>query len=432
MTKITALTFGCSLNHADSEMMLGLLKQARFDIVEDPESADLIIINSCTVKHLAEKKLFRSIEEFKAKGKHIVVAGCVAQAHQEYLSSMLRDYSVIGTKQIANIVSIVNTTLDGNIIHALDINCDKRVCVPIVRRNPAIGIVPLAEGCVGDCSYCKTRQARGRLVSYSPGAIVQRVRTDVQQGCREIWLTSQDCGAYGQDIAENFVSLLKSVMKVEGDFKVRLGMSNPQHVLRYLPWLIEVFKEHAKPEGKLFNFIHIPVQSGDDLILKAMNRKYTVDEFRKIVTTLRNELPDITIATDVIVGFPGESDAQFQNSMKLVKDCQFDVINISRFWPRPGTRAASMPDQVHGQVSKVRSEQLKAVKDQMCAARNQFWKDWSGSIIIDEKGPTGGFIGRNYAYKPVAIQGNHSLGDVVEVKVTDTAAHHLGGAFNNA
>ncbi len=423
-TKISIITYGCSLNQSDSEMMLGLL-EPHYDLISDPDLADLIIVNSCTVKHLAEKKLFKTLKELKKMNKKIVVAGCVAQAHQEYLSSRLKDISVIGTRQIRNIKDVVQQTLDDFVVHAIDMDCDKRICVPVVRKNPFVGIVPLSEGCVGDCTYCKTRQARGRLTSYAPGAIVQRVRSDIQSGCKEIWLTSQDCGAYGQDIGENLPNLLKPIMEIDGDFKVRLGMANPNHIHKMMPWLLQIFKENATEQGKLFAFLHIPVQSGDNKILKAMNRRYTVEQFQEIVKEFRREIPKISIATDLIVGFPGETEEQFQNTLSLVKDMDFDVINISRFWPRPGTPAAALQNQIHGQVSKVRSEQLKLLKDQMCAKRNLIWKDWSGSIIIDEKGPTGGWIGRNFAYKPIAVPDPAKLGKKRTVKVTKTFAHHL-------
>ncbi|MFC1723406.1 tRNA (N(6)-L-threonylcarbamoyladenosine(37)-C(2))-methylthiotransferase [Nanoarchaeota archaeon] len=426
MTKIAIITFGCSLNQSDSETMLSLLKESDYQITQDQQEADLIIINSCTVKHLAEKKLFKTIENLQAQGKKLVIAGCVAQAHQEYLSSTLKHLSVIGTKQLQNIAHIVEETLNGNIIHAIDMDCDKRLCIPIIRRNPVVGIVPLSEGCLGNCTYCKTRQARGPLISYNPKAIKQRVEADLQSGCKEIWLTSQDCGAYGLDIDTNIITLLKSILEIKGDHKIRLGMSNPNHILQFLDPLIDIYKNHATEQGNLFCFLHIPIQSADNQILKAMNRKYTVEEFTHIVTSFRKAIPNITIATDIIVGFPGEAKQQFESSLQLIQDLNFDVMNISRFWSRPNTPAASLPNQIHGRDSKERSQIIKKAKDQSAAKRNQLWKDWQGKILIDEQGPTGGFIGRNYSYKPITIP-EANLGDSLIVTVQGPEAHFLKG-----
>ncbi len=427
MTKISAVTYGCSLNHSDTEAMLSHLKKAGHEIIEEPDNADLVLINSCTVKNLAEKKLFKAIKEFEAKGKKVIIAGCVAQAHQEYLSSRLQEYSVIGTRQINNVAEIVDSTLKGRTIHAIDMDCEKRICIPIIRKNPYVGIVPIAEGCLGNCTYCKTRFARGTIKSYEPEAIIQRIKTDIASGCKEIWLTAQDCGAYGAEIGTNLPELLNKVLEIYGDFKVRLGMANPNHIHKFLPEMIRIYKKHATEKGKLFAFIHLPVQSGSDEILKKMRRQYNTKQFKEIIIALRKEVPHITISTDIIVGFPGETEEQFKETLKLVEESDFDVINVSRFWARPGTEAAMMPNQIHGQVSKIRSEELNKIKNKKSKGRNQRWKEWEGTIIIDEKGTTGGWVGRNYAYKPVAVKGNYKLGQEAKVKIKGIHTHYLEG-----
>lgn len=427
--KIAFLTFGCTLNIADSEMMMGLLQRAGHSIVGSVDDADIVVVNGCSVKNLAETKFFKALRDAEAKGKKIVVAGCVAQAEPEYASTRLRNYSIIGTRQLNRIVHVVEETAAGNVVHALEWDKNERFNVPVVRRNPVVGIVPIAEGCLGECTYCKARLARGKLVSYDPEAIVKRVVADVRDGCKEIWLTSQDCGAYGKDIGTDIIALLREVCDVEGDFFVRLGMMNPNFALEYLDELVDVFKEN---KGKLFWFVHIPVQSGNDKILNLMNRKYSVADFVKVCSKLRKAMPEITIATDVICGFPQESILDFQSTKKIIKQVEPDVINISRFWPRPGTAAAGMEGQLHGRDTNQRSREMKKVKEEISLLRNRVWEGWKGKIVIDEKGSVGegeSWICRNFAYKPVALKGSFSLGESVEIRCLKAHRYHLEGAL---
>jgi len=425
MAKIAFLTFGCTLNFADSELMQGLLVKAGHSIVDSVDDAELVVVNSCSVKHLAEKKFFRSVADVVGAGKKVVCAGCVPQAEQSHLADSLVSYSVIGTKQLNKIVHVVEETLSGNVVHLLKQDANERLNVPKVRRNPVVGIVPISEGCLGECAYCKARFARGRLLSYDASAIVAQVKSDVASGCKEIWLTSQDCGAYGKDIDTNIVELLQKVCAVEGDFFVRLGMMNPNFALEFLDELISVFKEN---KGKLFWFIHLPVQAGSNKILKSMNRKYTKEDFTKVCHAFRESMPEICIATDVICGFPSETGSDFQETKELIKRVEPDIVNVSRFWPRPGTPAASMSGQLHGRDTNSRSREMEKVKEEVSLLRNKTWVGWQGQVIIDEKGSVGAeesWVGRNYAYKPVGLKGSFKFGSVIEIKVQKACTYHL-------
>jgi MiaB-like tRNA modifying enzyme len=433
MTKIAFKTFGCTLNQADSELMMGLLKEAGYDVVgsgdagDGPDSADLVVVNGCSVKSLAEKKFFKAVQDVISSGKKVVVAGCVAQAEQDYVSTKLRNYSIVGTKQLNKMVHVVEETLAGNIVQMLGGDKNERFNVPRVRRNKVVGIVPIAEGCLGECAYCKARLARGKLISYDPDAIVKQVVADVGSGCKEIWLTSQDCGAYGKDIGTSIVQLLRAVLEVEGDFFVRLGMMNPNFVVEYVDDFIDIYKEN---KGKLFWFLHVPVQAGSDRVLKLMKRNYNVSDFVSVCEQFRKELPEITIATDIICGFPGESESEFSESMVLMRKIQPDVINISRFWPRPGTEAAQMKGQLIGRETNARSREMRKVLEEVSLSRNKTWEGWQGSVLIDEKGSVGSgesWVGRNYAYKPVGLKGRFRLGDYVEISVLKACKYHLEG-----
>ena len=197
--------------------------------------------------------------------------------------------------------------------------------------------IVVSRGCLGACTYCATKNARGNLHSYTIKNVVERVKDAVKKGAKKILLTSEDMGCYGKDIGVNLADLLKEIVKIPGDFEVRVGMMNPTFALEFLDDLVKVFKNE-----KIIKFLHIPVQSGNDVVLKRMNRAYAVEDFEKIVDYFRNEIPEIIISTDIICGFPGETELQFEDSLNLIKKVEPEVLNISKFYPRPGTPAKNM------------------------------------------------------------------------------------------
>jgi MiaB/RimO family radical SAM methylthiotransferase len=445
MARIHIITFGCTLNQADSELMAGLLKQAGHTLTSGPDSAELVIINSCTVKEQAELKLDRAIRDVR-KGRDdlpILLAGCVTQAEKSYLMTKYKNFSVIGTQQLNRINEVVSETLGGNVIHILNSGTNQRFNLPIIRRNPVIGIIPIAEGCLGSCTYCKARFARGTLKSYPLNKILDQIKLHLSQGCKEIWLTAQDCGAYGKDSDQSIVTLLRTLtgspgkaykhavferaLPAKGDYKIRIGMFNPQYALEYLDDMITLFKDNPH----LFRFIHIPVQAGSNRILKLMGRKYTKEDFIKVCTQLRQHIPDITIATDIICGFPSETEAEFEETLDLIRTVKPDVLNRSRFWPRPGTKAASLPGQLHGRDTNRRSRILEEEFRKIAAEHNKIWNSRTCTIIIDEKGKDKGgshtWIGRNQSYRPVGVKGDFSLGEKVKVRITETHPTYLSG-----
>lgn len=419
MTRIYIETSGCSLNQSDSEVMAGLLKKADFDITDSAEDSDVVILNTCTVKGPTESKFWKRLCEIRNLKKKIIIAGCIAQTEQEEL----KEFSLLGTTQINNIVTVVEETLDGNIVKLIAFEKNPRLNLPHIRKNSAVEIIPICSGCLGEpCAYCKVKEARGDLVSYDKDAITRQINKAVIHGAREIWLTSQDNGCWGKDIGSSFPFLLKEISKLKGDFKVRVGMMNPDHAKEYLDELIDVMKS-----DKFFKFLHLPVQSGNNKVLARMRRRYSVEDFKEIVWKLRKEIPGIFIATDIIVGFPGESGEQFQDSVKLIRDVKPEILNRSRFWPRPGTEAASMEDQIHGQETKRRCTILSDIFFLIKRVKYETWLNWEGEILIDETGKDSTFIGRNYAYMPVVVKGDLELGDKVRVKVEKTTVHDLRG-----
>ena len=400
-----------------------LLEKAGFTIVDNLEKADVVIINSCAVKTPAENKFFNYLEKTRTENKIIIAAGCIAQIYPEKLEG----YSLAGTSQIKNIVEIVEEAINDNIIESLSVENNPRLNLPKIRKNPFIEIVPICSGCLGEpCSYCIVKKARGHLVSYPKDEIIKQIKSALDDGVKEIWLSAQDTGCYGKDTNTNLIELLNEIIQIPGDYKIRLGMLNPNHALEFLDELIEIYKS-----DKMFKFLHVPVQSGSGKILKSMKRKYTEEQFKTIINKFREKIPEITIATDIICGFPGEDENDFSKSLDLIKEIKPDAINISRFWPRPGTEAETMENQVHGNENKKRSELITSIYHNIARMRNERWLGWKGRIIIDEIGKNNSFIGRNYAYKQVIVKGDYKIGDEISVVIKKVTSFDLRGEFQN-
>jgi threonylcarbamoyladenosine tRNA methylthiotransferase CDKAL1 len=424
--RVFVRTFGCSSNTADAEIMRGCLVQAGFKLVENAEDADALVFNTCVVKSPTENRIVEELREAAKLEKKLIVAGCLPLISLERLRSQVKFDGVLSPSSTGRIVEAVQSVLRGEKIQWLKGDAETKPLLELPRQatNPVVSIVPVAQGCLGSCSYCCVVFARGRLRSHTINDVVERVRSDLQSGAMEVWLTGQDMACYGRDIGTNLVDLLKAVCSIkEDEFFIRVGMMTPNYILDMLDRLVEAFlDEHV------FKFLHLPVQSGDDEVLKRMNRFYSVEDFREIVASFRQAIPNITVATDVICGFPGESEEAFQRSLKLIEEVQPDVVNVSKFFPRPHTLAEKMSPKVSASEVKRRSQNMAKLIKNVSAAKNSAWKDWTGKILIDEKGKQpGSWIGRNFAYKPVVIrsENNPLLGESMNVHVVKTFQTYL-------
>jgi MiaB-like tRNA modifying enzyme len=406
--------------------MRGCLVKAGFNLVGNAEDADVLVFNTCGVKSPTENRIIEELREAAELEKRLIVAGCLPQINLKRLRSQVKFDGVLSPSSAGRIVEAVQSVLRGEKIQWLKCGGETKPLLSLPRQtsNPVVSIVPVAQGCLGSCSYCCVVFARGHLRSYNVDDVVERVRSDLQSGAKEVWLTGQDMACYGRDIDTNLPDLLKAVCSIkECEFLVRVGMMTPNYVLDMLDLLIAAFlDEHV------FKFLHLPVQSGDDEVLQRMNRFYSVDDFRRIVASFRKAIPDITIATDVICGFPGESEEAFQRSLKLIEEVKPDVVNVSKFFPRPRTLAEKMSSKVSAAEVKRRSQNLAKVVKHVSAVKNAAWKNWTGKILIDEKGKQqGSWIGRNFAYKPVVIRSKDTslLGKCVDVRVVKTFQTYL-------
>ena len=332
--KIFVKTFGCSHNASDSEYMIGILSKEGYEIVDNLEDSDLTIINSCTVKSPSQAAFLNSVIKSKEYNKHVVVGGCVPQAERNLKG--LENCSIVGVSQIDKIDYIVKNTFEGNIVRLLENKTLPSLLLPKIRRNKFIEIIPISQGCLGSCTYCKTKQARGKLISYPTKQIVEACKRAWNNNAKELWITSEDTGVYGRDIGTNLPNLMVEILKwVPKDVMIRIGMANPPYILENVNQMIKVLNH-----PNVYSFIHIPVQSGSNAVLDKMLREYTIEEFNYLCDKFIEGVPNITIATDIICGFPTETRENFEDTLNMVEKYKFPVINISQFYPRPGTVAA--------------------------------------------------------------------------------------------
>jgi len=407
--RVHVKSYGCSANIAEGEIIKGQFETA------DETNSDWIIYNICTVK--GDAKILREIRKFKKlqPNKKLAITGCITPSIVEPLKKIDKDILLINTHHIDKIKELIEQKQN-----ALTFAKPVKLLLPRKRTNPAIGIVPISSGCLDACAYCSTRLVKGTLFSYPEEKILEETKKCIQDGCKEIWITAQDTFCYGFDTGKNLAELLQKIAEVPGDFMIRVGMGNPRHAAKYLPEFIKAMKH-----PKIFKFLHIPVQSGNNEVLKAMKRGHTVETFEEIVKTFKKEIPEITISTDIIVGHPTETEKQFEDTLKLMQKIKPDIINISRFAPRPGTTAAEMP-QVHGNIRKARSRQLTELQRKISLEQNKKWLGWKGKIIIDEK-VKDGMSGRNHAYKPIVIRKEMPAGTKTTVEITEAHTTYLIG-----
>lgn len=333
-------TWGCSHNNSDGEYMAGLLASQGYEITPNRAKADLWLLNSCTVKNPSQDVFVNAIKAGTDSGAKIVVAGCVPQGQPD--SKDLAGFSIVGVQQIDRVVEVVEETLKGHQVRLL--GTDRKTAgapldLPKIRKNPFIEIIPINSGCLNQCTYCKTKHARGDLRSYPIDEIVNRAVQVFKEGVVEIWLTSEDTGTYGRDIGVSLPDLLWQLTKViPPGCMLRVGMTNPPYILEHLEQMAEIFKH-----PRVFSFLHVPVQACADSVLLQMKRKYTCEDFLQVVNFLRERVPDMTLATDVICGFPTETADHFEETLRVFEEYRFPIVNISQFYPRPGTPAAKMP-----------------------------------------------------------------------------------------
>ncbi len=419
--KVYIETYGCTSNQADTDIMRGIIKR-QFQLVDSCEESDVVVLNSCGVIEHTERKIIRRIVELKRKGKKIVLAGCLPRISGKINGSMVD--SIIAPENLVDVGRAIKKVLNNERyinVERKKVDKSELVCLKERLKENVIAIVSISEGCLGACSYCATRFARGRLYSFKLENIVEEVKSAVRSGYKEIQLTSQDTAVYGVDRGDyNLADLLNRISEIEGDFRIRVGMMNPNYAMEFLDELVDAFRSE-----KIFKFLHLPVQSGDNKILERMNRNYTVEDFLEIVSAFRKEFNDITLSTDIIVGFPGESEEEFYESYKLIEKVKPDIVNITRYSPRnrtPASKWKDMPDWIKKERSRILTELTKKIGEE----NNSKHLGKKYRVLVTKEGKFGTFLSRTNSYRPVILDFG-TLGEFYDVKITGFSFNYLRG-----
>lgn len=432
-------TFGCQMNKADSERMAGILEEMGFQWSETPDEANVVLYNTCTIRDNAEQKVYSYLGR-QAKRKHeqpdltLIVAGCVAQQEGESLLRRVPELDLVMGPQHANrLQDLLEQVFSGNQIVATEpVHIMEDITKP--RRDSTITAwVNVIYGCNERCTYCVVPSVRGVEQSRTPEAIRAEMETLGQQGYKEITLLGQNIDAYGRDLPgstpegrhlHTLTDLLYYVHDVPGIERLRFATSHPRY---FTERLIRACAELPK----VCEHFHIPFQSGDNDVLKAMARGYTRERYLRIIDTIRRYMPDAAISADAIVGFPGETEAQFENTLSLVEAIGFDQLNTAAYSPRPGTPAAVWDNQLSDEVKSDRLQRLNHLVSVKAAERSQRYMGRVEEVLVEDQNPKNPaqVMGRTRGNRLTFFDGDIAKfkGKVVPVKITEVRPFSLTG-----
>jgi tRNA-2-methylthio-N6-dimethylallyladenosine synthase len=439
--KYHIVTFGCQMNKADSERMAGVLENIGYTATDDANAADLVLYNTCSIRDNAEQKVYSYLGR-QAKRKHsnpgltLVVAGCVAQQEGEALMRRVPELDlVMGPQHVNRLDDLLAQVYAGNqVVATEEAFIEEDITKP--RRSSAITAwVNVIYGCNESCTYCIVPSVRGQEQSRTPAAIRAEIESLAAQGYKEITLLGQNIDAYGRDLPPGGIGagvggkvtltdLLYYVHDVAGIERIRFATSHPRYFSSRLI--------HACAElPKLCEHFHIPFQSGDNEVLKAMKRGYTHEKYRRIIDQIREIMPDAAISADAIVAFPGETEAQFENTLRLVEEISFDIVNTAAYSPRPGTPAAVWDNQLSEEVKSDRLQRLNHLVNQQAAARSQRYFDRIEEILIEAVNPKNPhqLMGRTRGNRITFLNEPNLdlIGQVVTLKITEVRPFSLTG-----
>lgn len=420
------MTFGCAYNKVDSQIMKDqLINQNYVETVID--NANFIIVNTCAVKGVTENKIIAQLKKLNSdySNRNFIIAGCLPHISDESLEKIrhaIPSFSaIIDVNCVDQIHQIINEIKSGrkNIIKRSKKKIDKTANYLNYNDNEITAIIPIAEGCLGLCKYCCVKRSRGELVSFSPNNILRQIEYQLKSGKLEIFLTAQDCSSYrNSDI--NLIGLVKKILSLNQKNFLRIGMINPKFFIEVCDDFINLYKHE-----KLYKFLHIPIQSGSNAILKKMERGYKIEDLKPALRELRKNIPNVTISTDIICGFPGEENNDFLETISFIEWLKPEILNISKFSPRPGTPAKYMK-QINSKVIKERSILLSKVYNQIKSNQLKKWQNWQGEVLITKRLKNNRVMGKNIFYKSIIFK-DGELGTFSNARIENISDFKLIG-----
>lgn len=394
--KVYIETYGCWLNKADSNAVATLLREHGHEIVRDLEGADVVIINTCAVRSATERRIVKRLHEIelwkRARDGRVIVLGCLAKARPAFIAYHSPSASIIGPNALSSVLKALKERV-------IDMGPDKRESFILSKHYESRRLIlPIAVGCLGSCTYCIMPIARGKLSSCPPEDVIRAFYDAIAKGVKEVYLVAQDLAAYGIDINYNLPRLLQELLKCEGDYMLRLGMMEPSSLASIIDDMIRLYSN-----PRIYKYLHLPLQSGSNRILKLMNRRYTTEQFMEMVKLFRSTIPDIFIATDIIVGFPTETEEDFEETCKIVEKISPDKVHVARYAMRPFTLASSMP-QLSDFVKKSRSRKLSEIVKEITLKTNLRYVGKELEVLLTDVAPKRGLLGRTVSYRPVVVK----------------------------
>jgi tRNA-2-methylthio-N6-dimethylallyladenosine synthase len=435
MAKLHMITYGCQMNEYDSERVAGLLRERQYELTDDETAADVILLNTCAIREKAEEKVFSRLGELKrlkASRPELVIGvmGCLAQLQQETVLRRAPQVDLVfGSPAIARVGELVERVRRER--RPL-LETGEASLVKITTKPPGAdrlkAFVTVMEGCEKHCTFCVVPRTRGRERSHPPAAIVAEIEGLVAEGCREVTLLGQTVNAYGRDLTPptDLAELFARVNDVAGLHRIRFTTSNPYNLT---PKLIAAMRDVPK----VCEWFHLPLQSGSDRILARMNRGYTRARYLDLIDALRDAEPALALSTDIIVGFPGETEADFEATIEMIERVEYDNVFVFRYSRRPGTPAATMPDQVPDAIKADRNRRLLEVVTRVTGAQNAKLAGRTMEVMVDgvSRRNPGELAGRTRCNRVVNFdgQGRVAVGDIVHARVTDALPHSLRGTL---
>lgn len=430
--KFHLLTFGCQMNKADSQAIAGLLTQAGLNPIDNLRQADLIVFNTCCVREHAENRLYgnlNALKELKRKRPSLIIAvgGCVAQKEQQRLLEKFPVVDIVfGTQNFDRLPSLIKNHLN-NHVAICDTNGQKGRLndLPLLRQSKHHAWIPIIRGCNNFCTYCIVPYVKGQETSRPMKDIVQEVESLAEEGVKEITLLGQNVNSYGKDLGEKnlFAPLLKALDQVDGLKRIRFITSHPKDLS------LETIEAVATAH-KICEHFHLPLQAGSNKILKAMKRGYTAEEYLKLITAIRKQIPSCSITTDLIVGFPGEDEKDFEQTLDMLNKVRFDQAFTFIYSPREGTVAAEMEDNVPRDVKRDRFNRLVDLQNKISWEINQTLIGRSVEVLIKgrSKKDKNMLSGRTRTNKTVNLPGYPGqIGTFVQVRIEEASAYSLKG-----